>query len=58
MRGLAEHDHLIVEAAGGAAVAAIQAGRCGGERGPTVAIVSGANVDLDTLVEVLDPERA
>lgn len=57
MRGLAEHDHLIVEGAGGAAVAAVQAGRCGHERGPMVAIVSGANIDLDKLVEVLDQGR-
>jgi threonine dehydratase len=53
MRGLAANDHLIVEGAGGAAVAAIQAGKCGHDRGPIVAIVSGANVDLDRLVQVL-----
>jgi threonine dehydratase len=57
MRGLAANDQLIVEAAGGAAVAAIQAGRCDGDRGPIVAIVSGANVDLDKLVLVLGSGR-
>jgi threonine dehydratase len=54
MRGLAAHDHLIVEGAGGAPVAAIQAGKCGAGSGPIVAIVSGANIDLERLVQVLD----
>jgi len=53
VRGLAAYDHLIVEGAGGAAIAAIQAGKCDGDRGPTVAVVSGANIDLDRLVQVL-----
>ncbi len=53
VRGLAADDHLIVEGAGGAAVAAIQAGKLDGDRGPIVAVVSGANVDLDRLVQVL-----
>ncbi|MGH9311812.1 MAG: threonine ammonia-lyase [Vicinamibacterales bacterium] len=53
MRGLAAHDHLIAEGAGAAAVAAIQAGKCDADRGPIVAILSGANVDLDRLVQVL-----
>jgi threonine dehydratase len=53
MRGLAGHDHVIVEGAGAAAVAAIQAGKCGGVGGPIVAIVSGANIDLGRLVQVL-----
>jgi threonine dehydratase len=53
MRGLAANDHLIVEAAGGAAVAAIRPGTFGRDGGPIVAIVTGANVDLDRLVQVL-----
>jgi threonine dehydratase len=52
VRGLAANDHLIVEGAGGAAVAAILAGKCD-DRGPIVAVVSGANIDLDRLVQVL-----
>lgn len=58
VRGLAANDHLIVEGAGGAAVAAIQAGKCDGDRGPIVAVVSGANVDVDRLVQVLGGGRA
>jgi threonine dehydratase len=54
MRGLAAHDHLIVEGAGAAAVAAIQAGKCGAAGGPIVAVASGANIDLERLVRVLD----
>jgi threonine dehydratase len=54
MRGLASHEHLIAEAAGAAGVAAVAHGkitRIAG--GPIVAIVSGANVDLDRLLPVL-----
>jgi threonine dehydratase len=58
MHGLAAHDHLIVEGAGGAAVAAIQSGTCGGDNGPLVAIVSGANIDLERFLRVLDSVSA
>lgn len=53
MRGLAEHEHLIAEGAGAAGVAAIQTGRAGEWADPIVAIVSGANVDLDRLESVI-----
>jgi threonine dehydratase len=53
MHGLASHDHLIVEGAGSAAVAAIRSGKCSGDNGPLVAIVSGANIDLERFVRVL-----
>ena len=54
MRGLAGEEHLIAEGAGAAAVAAIAAGKVQGE-GKTVAIVSGANIDLNRLIGVLRP---
>jgi threonine dehydratase len=53
LRGLAEREHLIAEAAGAAAVAAIQSGKVTAERGPLVAIVSGANIDLERLLVCL-----
>jgi threonine dehydratase len=52
MRGLAGEEHLIAEGAGAAAVSAIAAGKVRAE-GKTVAIVSGANIDLNRLVGVL-----
>jgi threonine dehydratase len=53
IRGLARHDHLIVEGAGAAAAAAVAAGRvpCAGHH--TAVILSGANIDLAALTEVL-----
>ncbi|HEX2443539.1 MAG TPA: pyridoxal-phosphate dependent enzyme [Vicinamibacterales bacterium] len=53
MRGLALHEHLIAEGAGAAAVAAIAHGKIAQPAGPVVAIVSGANVDVDRLLQVL-----
>ena len=52
IRGLAGEEHLIAEGAGAAAVAALVAGKVRAE-GSTVAIVSGANIDLSRLVGVL-----
>ena len=53
IRGLAAWEHLIAEGAGVPAVAALMSGRVdvGGRR--TVAIVSGANIDVGRLAEVL-----
>jgi len=53
MRGLLQHDHLVAEGAGAAAVAALLAGRVDARQGRTVVIVSGANVDLTVLARVL-----
>lgn len=53
MCGLVANDHVIVEGAGGAAVAAVQAGKVTRDGGPIVAVVSGANIDLNRLVQVL-----
>jgi threonine dehydratase len=51
--GLAGEEHVIAEGAGGASTAALLGGQLGAERGPVVAIVSGANIDLATLRSVL-----
>jgi threonine dehydratase len=54
MRGLASHEHLIAEAAGAAGVAAVAHRKIAHTaEEPIVAIVSGANVDLDRLLPVL-----
>ena len=46
MKGLAAEEHLIVEGAGAAAVAAIVAGKASAPGQRVVAMVTGANVDL------------
>jgi threonine dehydratase len=53
MRDLVAHDHLVAEGAGVPAVAALRASRLrvGGKR--VAAIVSGSNVDVATLIDVL-----
>jgi threonine dehydratase len=48
---LLERVKLVVEGAGAASVAAVLAGRAGGE-GPVCAVLSGGNVDASTLMEV------
>ena len=50
IRRMAADEHLLVEGASAVAVAAIEAGHTGEADGPIVAIVSGANIDLETLV--------
>ncbi len=52
--GLAREEHVIAEGAGAAASAALAAGRVTIDRAPIVAIVSGANIDLEKLRKVLD----
>jgi threonine dehydratase len=47
-----ERSKLLVEGAGAAGVAALLAGKAGGE-GPALAIVSGGNIDPTTLISVL-----
>jgi threonine dehydratase len=49
IRMLAAEEHLIVEAAGAAAVAAVRAGKVEIRPGRTAAIVTGANIDLQRL---------
>jgi threonine dehydratase len=49
---LTERAKLVVEGAGAAAVAALLAGRVPGE-GPTVAILSGGNIDPTLLIQVM-----
>jgi threonine dehydratase len=53
MRGLAAHDHLIAEGAGSPAIAALLAGRVHVTGRRVVAIVSGANVDVTLLADIL-----
>ena len=48
---LLERAKLVVEGAGAAAVAALLAGRVPGE-GPTVAILSGGNIDPTLLISI------
>jgi threonine dehydratase len=53
MREVLAREHLVTEGAGAAAVAAVMAGRIA-RPGTTVAVVvSGANVDLARLREIL-----
>jgi threonine dehydratase len=52
MRAMVAEEHLIAEGAAAVAVAALAASKVAGE-GPAVALVTGANVDVETLGEVL-----
>jgi threonine dehydratase len=54
MRGLAAEEHLIVEGAGAVATAAVLAKRVAQHGQTVVVMVTGGNVDLDTLTAVLD----
>lgn len=51
--GLAREDHLMVEGAGAAAVAALLGRRIDERKGPIVAIVSGSNIDVDRFSAIL-----
>lgn len=53
IRFLASEHGLVVEGAGAVAVAALLAGRVGPSPGPTVALVTGGNIDRSTLACVL-----
>jgi threonine dehydratase len=53
IRGLVRHEHLVAEGAGIAGVAAVAAGLIGSRSLTTAVIVSGANIDLDLLAQVL-----
>jgi len=50
MRRMAADEHLMVEGSSAVAIAAIESGRIAGAAGPVVAIVSGANIDLETFL--------
>jgi threonine dehydratase len=52
LRGMAAEEHLIVEGAAAVAVAAVRARR-DQAAGPAVALITGANIDVETLAEVL-----
>jgi len=51
--GLVEHEHLVAEGAGAAAVAALIGGRAGLRGGRIAAIVSGSNIDRTRLTSIL-----
>lgn len=51
IKGMAEHNRVISEGAGGLAVAAALSGRAG--KGPIVAVVSGGNIDLKLFAEII-----
>jgi threonine dehydratase len=53
IRGLVRHEHLVAEGAGAAGVAAIAAGLVGSRSLTTAVVVSGANIDLALLAQVL-----
>jgi threonine dehydratase len=53
IRGLVRHEHLVAEGAGVAGVAAVSAGLAGSPSLATAVIVSGANIDLALLAQVL-----
>jgi threonine dehydratase len=53
VRGLVRHEHLVAEGAGAAGVAAVAAGVIGSQPRTTAIIVSGANINLDLLAQVL-----
>jgi threonine dehydratase len=53
LRSLVAEDHLIAEGAGIASVAAVAAGRVGLDGARAAVVVSGANIDNSTLVEIL-----
>jgi threonine dehydratase len=56
VRLLVERARIVAEGAGAASVAAALAGRAGG--GNVVCVVSGGNIDLATLAEILAPKNA
>jgi threonine dehydratase len=53
LRGLVAQDHLVAEGAGIAAVAAVAARRVALDSARAAVVVSGANIDTTTLIEVL-----
>jgi threonine dehydratase len=53
-RALVRHEHLIAVGAGIAGVAAVAAGRVPSRSRTTVIVVSGANIDLELLAQVLN----
>lgn len=55
IRELAAHEHLVAEGAGAVAVAALLAGRIAAPGRRIAAVISGGNIDLDTLRSALAP---
>jgi threonine dehydratase len=57
VRGLVAHEHLVAEGAGAAGVAAVAAGVIGSPSRTTAVIVSGANINLDLLAQILQERQ-
>jgi threonine dehydratase len=57
LRGLVAHEHLIAEGAGVAAIAAVLASKVEARGRRAVAILSGANVDAEKVLDVLKVRR-
>jgi threonine dehydratase len=57
VRGLVGHEHVVAEGAGAAGVAAVVAGVIGSPSRTTAVIVSGANINLDLLAQILQERR-
>jgi threonine dehydratase len=55
IRGVAEHERLIIEGAAAAAVAAVATGRLLVRGRKTVVVLSGANIDLERWARLVDP---
>ncbi len=51
---LLERMKIVAEGAGAVALAAVMAGRVGSTRGPTAAILSGGNIDVNMLERIID----
>lgn len=58
IRALAADDHLVVEGSAAVGAAAVAAGRPPAGPGPIVVAVTGANIDLETLLSALNPVSA
>jgi threonine dehydratase len=57
VRNLVRHEHLVAEGAGAAGVAAVAAGLMASPSRATAVIVSGANINLDLLAQILQETR-
>ena len=57
VRDLVRHEHLVAEGAGAAGVAAVAAGLIASPSRTTAVILSGANINLDLLAQILQEER-
>jgi threonine dehydratase len=57
VRFVLEHHQYLIEPSSAVTVAAVLTGKAGLLQGPTVAVVSGRNMELETLRRILDPPK-